>query len=83
MKFKNFLDNLNEASEVSFKTLPKEKIDFLKRHRLDGEGGTYFEGINGTIVNFNKDKPRRSLVELKKLIADSQFRWIDISSIGF
>lgn len=83
MKFREYL---NEASPIDIKELPKDKLDFLKKHKIDKKVKATFDGIHGFITMYGSvglDVLRLNKNDLKKLINDKNFRWIDVHSIGF
>jgi len=87
-KFKEFikarLDEkiINEASEIKFDELKQEDKDFIKKNKLDKSIDQIFDGIHGNIIMLNDDN-RLDKNDLKKLISDKKFRWLDATSIGF
>lgn len=88
-KIKKLLESiLNETSECDFEDLPKEKQDFIFRHNFNKSNGMYnFKNSTfwrSPIMDVDdKDTLRVTKDELKDLINDEDFRYINIRSIGF
>jgi len=82
--WKEFLNEnniINEASEIKFKELSKDAQDFIKNNKLQNNADQYFDGIHGNIAQLTDVRLEKS--DLKKLINDKNFRWVDASAIGF
>lgn len=83
-----FREYLREASEVKLKDLPKEKLAFLKKHHLDYPKADVFDGIHGSYVYlqkkpYNLNAKQMDREQLKKLINDKNFRWLEVQTVGF
>ena len=90
--------SINEASEVDFSELDPKIVTFLQKHGLDKLDApntpkrikTFFwDGIHGVIMSFmnyntntRDESVRFDKEDLKKVINDDQFRWVDVHSIG-
>lgn len=79
---------MDEASEVKKDELPEDKQQFIDKHfkNIDMKKSSFFHGIYGYVIN-PKEKlginTRLTKKDISKLINDKNFRWLDISSIGF
>jgi len=68
------------STEIDLKELPVAKKKFLDKHSIRHQ--KLWNGIHGFIVDTDKNT-RLDKQDLKKLINDPDFRWMDINSIGF
>ncbi len=83
---KRYIQYLKEASPIKLKELPKDKMAFLKKHKIDKKVLSTFDGIHGFITMYGTtglDVLRLTKDDLKKIINDKNFRWLDVMSIGF
>lgn len=87
------LDNVNEVSNAEFDELSKDKQDFLIKYgftkstgMFDSKSVSYFKNvvqiednpksISGNTFRMDKD-------DLKAIISDPSFRYIDVRAVGF
>jgi len=84
--------SLKEAEEISAMELNKvdpEAYNFLKRHDLLKASESIWDGVHGKISYLkNANNPyskgvRLEADDLKKIINDKQFRWLDVNVIGY
>jgi len=73
---------MTAASEIDLSEVPEEKMALVKRMGLKPE--TAWEGLHGYIVIAKGSGiTRLDKSDLKKLVSESEFRWISPSGKGF
>lgn len=94
MKFSEYI---KEASEIKFDELPPEKKKLTNSISSPQNIQGVFDGIHGYIVNFRPVQGKHAITkkeirgnavrldkkDLQKIITDKNFRWLDVSSMGF
>lgn len=86
MRIKKYL---KESEGVKLEDIKDQmKKDFIKKFfsKIDMKKSDIFEGIHGFVItpkSLGGTRIRLTSSDIKKLISDKNFRWLDIESIGF
>lgn len=74
------------AEELPLEELPEDRMQFVKKlERRFGKATTAWDGIHGIIVEFEvrgSQVNRLNKDDLKALISDSNFRWVQAERTG-